>query len=180
MSDNKETEIEEAKVQDDATASADAGEKKKSNSIVKLALFIGIPILLLGGVAAFLFLTETGHHLMGKKDKEKEPEKEKPEALSFYTIPEMMVNLIPNGKKTPFLRLGLKLELPDAEAQKAIDSLSPRIIDQYQMYLRGLRVEDIENTAGIHRLREELLKRVNIVTSPIKIKNVLIQVMLVQ
>ena len=180
MADNKETVIEEVKVEEGASDASKTQEVKKSKSIVKLALFIGLPLLILGGAGAFLFLTETGHHLMGKKDKEPEPEKEKPETLSFFTIPEMMVNLLPNGKKTPFLRLGLKLELPNAESQKAIDSLLPRIIDQYQMYLRGLRVEDIENTAGIHRLREELLKRVYIVTNPIKIKIVLIQVMLVQ
>ena len=36
----------------------------------------------------------------------------------------------------------------------------PRIVDKFQIYLRGVRVEDLRGSDGMHRLREELLLRV--------------------
>ena len=36
----------------------------------------------------------------------------------------------------------------------------PRIVDKFQIYLRELRLEDLRGSAGIYRLREELLLRV--------------------
>ena len=59
-------------------------------------------------------------------------------------------------------------------------TLSPRIIDNFQVYLRELRVEDLRGSAGIYRLREELLARVNNAVHPTKVKDVLFKDMLVQ
>lgn len=158
-------------------------EEKKGKNGMKIIILVVISFFIIaGGITVFLFLTESGRHMAGL-DKKKEGKEEKeisPETLTFYKMPELMVNLVPAGKKTPFLRLGIKLELPNAEAQKTIDLLLPRVIDQFQMYLRELRMEDIEGSAGIHRLREELLKRVNAVSAPLKVKDVLFEVLLVQ
>jgi flagellar protein FliL len=56
----------------------------------------------------------------------------------------------------------------------------PRIIDNFQVYLRELRVEDLRGSGGIYRLREELLTRVNAATAPAKVVDVLFKEMLVQ
>jgi len=58
--------------------------------------------------------------------------------------------------------------------------LLPRIIDNFQVYLRELRVGDLKGSAGIYRLREELLTRVNSAIAPSKVKGVLFKEMLVQ
>ena len=54
------------------------------------------------------------------------------------------------------------------------------MVDNFQVYLRELRVEDLRGSAGIYRLREELLARVNSAVRPTKVKDVLFKEMLVQ
>ena len=39
-----------------------------------------------------------------------------------------------------------------------IEAVMPRIVDNFQIYLRELRLEDLRGSAGIYRLREELLR----------------------
>ena len=56
----------------------------------------------------------------------------------------------------------------------------PRIVDNFQVYLRELRLDDLRGSAGVYRLREELLARVNTAVRPAKIKDVLFKEMLVQ
>ena len=53
----------------------------------------------------------------------------------------------------------------------------PKIIDNFQTYLRELRIDDLKGSAGMYRLREELLIRVNAGAAPIKIKDVLFKEM---
>ena len=61
-----------------------------------------------------------------------------------------------------------------------IAAMMPRIIDNFQIYLRELRVEDLRGSDGIYRLREELLARVNAAVAPVKVTDVLFKEMLVQ
>ena len=82
------------------------------------------------------------------------------------------------------------LRLWEDGAEKAVDrlqidvarlpSVMPRIIDNFQVYLRELRIEDLRGSAGMYRLREELLLRVNASAAPAKIVDVLFKEMLVQ
>ncbi len=58
--------------------------------------------------------------------------------------------------------------------------MMPRIIDNFQVYLRELRVEDLKGSAGMYRLREEMLIRVSAAVAPAKINDVLFKEMLVQ
>ena len=46
--------------------------------------------------------------------------------------------------------------------------------------LRELRIEDLQGSAGMYRLREELLRRVRAATAPAKVRDVLFKEMLVQ
>ena len=46
--------------------------------------------------------------------------------------------------------------------------------------LREMRVEDLSGSAGIYRLREELLDRVNVAARPVVVNDVLFREMLVQ
>ncbi len=53
-------------------------------------------------------------------------------------------------------------------------------MDNFQVYLRELRIEDLKGSAGMYRLREELLTRVNAAIAPAKVHDVLFKEMLVQ
>ena len=48
------------------------------------------------------------------------------------------------------------------------------------MYLRELRAQDLSGSAGLFRLKEELLVRLNTSVAPAEVKDVLFREMLVQ
>ena len=78
------------------------------------------------------------------------------------------------------MKLSVSLELGNAVDVPRIESLKPRIIDNFQVYLRELRADDLRGSAGIYRLREELLARVNASVHPAGVKDVLFKEVLVQ
>ena len=56
----------------------------------------------------------------------------------------------------------------------------PRVVDNFQVYLRELRLEDLGGSAGLFRLKEELLFRVNRAVDPVQVTDILFREMLVQ
>lgn len=160
--------------------------EKKKFSGKKIVLFFVLPILLLGGGGAGVLFSG----ILGGGEEKKEvtavqagAEGESAPVVAktvFFDLPEMLVNLNSNGRRPSFLKMKVSLELTsDADAVQ-LKTLSPRIIDNFQVYLRELRVEDLRGSAGIYRLREELLARVNSAVRPTKVKDVLFRDMLVQ
>ncbi len=112
-----------------------------------------------------------------KETKEKDGEAAKP---TFYPLGDILVNLAGDPKHPNFLKVTINLELADEKDKAAIDALKPRIIDDFQVYLRELRVEDLRGSAGLYRLREELLLRISETVKPVRIRDVLFQEVLVQ
>ena len=98
----------------------------------------------------------------------------------FFDVPDILVNLSAGGDKPAFLKLSVSLELENEEAKAAIEPVLPRVVDQLQTYLRELRVEDLSGSAAMFRLKEELLRRVNLAVEPVKVKDVLFREMIVQ
>jgi flagellar FliL protein len=152
--------------------------KRRALSGKKLILFVIAPlvlVLLLGGGAAYFFLG-------GKKPEEAQVE-EKPQAakaLVYYNLPEILVNLNAAGRRSSFLKMTISLELENPADIPRIQAVMPRIVDNMQSYLRELRAEDLRGSAGLFRLREELLARVNAASQPAKVNDVLFQEVLVQ
>ena len=97
----------------------------------------------------------------------------------FMTIPDMIVNLNSTAKQPRFLKVALKVELEDKTAEKAFEAIMPRIIDQFQAYMRELRLEDLRGSSGMYRMKIELLSRVRAAAPDIKIREVLFQEILV-
>jgi flagellar FliL protein len=56
----------------------------------------------------------------------------------------------------------------------------PRLQDMLQTYLREMRPEELRGSAGIYRLREELLGRANVVLAPVRVNDVLFTQLLIQ
>jgi len=74
----------------------------------------------------------------------------------------------------------VSLEIDDPLVQPEIEKVKPRIIDRFQVYLRELKADDISGSAGVYRLKEELLSRVNAAIEPHEVKDVLFREMLIQ
>lgn len=99
----------------------------------------------------------------------------------YYAWPKMIVNLAgTEGQRSPYMEIELSLEAANGSAFAHIAELMPRLKDQLNAFLRELRVEDLNGSAGTFTLRRELLKRFNLVLDPKKIDAVLIEGMLIQ
>lgn len=98
----------------------------------------------------------------------------------FLQIPNMLVNLASSDGQPRYLRLSVQLELESEEDLHAVEAVMPRVVDQFQTYLRELRVKDLRGSAGMYRLQMELLARVNAAAYPVEVKDVLFQEILIQ
>lgn len=184
-------EPEEAEVEnkDAATAEGEAAEGadgenggeetegKKSRFSLKMnpkkMAMIAVPLVaLLGGGGYFAMDYLPG---MGSGAKESAP---KPKV--YYNLPEMVVNLSSQDKRAQFLKLKVSLEAPDQVVLDALNPIMPRVLDMFQLYLRELRSNDLEGSAGIYRLKEELLRRINLEIHPHQISRVLFNEIIVQ
>ena len=181
MTDN-EGAVVEASLDDDFD---DEGQGKSGGlDMKKIILFVALPLLLIGGGAA-AYLTGALDGVLAKEEMSEvekasiEQEKANMNA-AFLKIPEMIVNLSSGGTQPRYLRLSVQLELETEEDKASVESSMPRVIDQFQTYLRELRVQDLKGSAGIYRLQMELLNRVNAAAYPVEVQDVLFQEILIQ
>jgi flagellar FliL protein len=154
---------------DGATAKPEKGGRKK---LIIIALAF---LLALGGAsgAAYAF------GLLGKLTG---GGKELPATVvpGGIDLPEMVANLNAGNRRTAFVRIKARLELADRTDEITVKTASPRIQDLFQTYLRDMRPEELRGSAGMYRLREELLARVNIALAPARATDILFVELLVQ
>jgi flagellar FliL protein len=153
-------------------AAAGGGGKKKLIIIAAAGLVV---LLLLGGAAGAYFMGFFGG---GKKVEEVKPAE--PPKTTYLPLPDLLVNLSSAGRRNNFIKLKITLELAKPEDEGRVKAMQPRIVDNFQTYLRDLRVEDLQGAQGLMRLREELLLRINAAVAPAKVTDILFQEMLVQ
>ena len=184
--------------------SDESGDGSGKKSSIKKILIIVLPILLLLGTGAGLYFSGILDGLLGKKhdapaaaahdehgaapadahgDHGAPPAAAGPKVAGpvvFMDLPEMLVNLQSSTRKQAYLKLRVALELEGATDTPRVEQMMPRIVDSFQVYLRELRVEDLQGAAGMHLLREELLTRVTAAVKPVKVNDVLFREMLIQ
>ena len=149
-----------------------------------LILFVVLPLLLIGGGVA-VYLTGALDDFMKSEETASADEHNIAQETAnldaaFLKIPDMIVNLSSSDGQPRYLRLSVQLELEAEAAKAAVENVMPRVIDQFQTYLRELRVKDLRGSAGIYRLQMELLSRVNAAAYPVEVQDVLFQEILIQ
>jgi flagellar FliL protein len=159
----------------------DAAPKKGLRKfLTKKILMIAVPALLLvfggGGAGAYFFLFKSD----GAHEAKAEEVPLTPPKVAFSDMQDILVNIQSNDGTPAYLKLGVSLELENDEQKAALEPLMPRITDQFQAYLRELRLDDLKGSAGVLRLKEELLRRVNVAAAPYKVRDVLLKEMIVQ
>ena len=174
MAEEDQEEGQEATESDDAAEEAKAGGKKK-----KLLILAPIVLLLLGGVgwfgASYLGLFEESGKMQVA---ENVPPPPKP--AFYHELPEMVVNLSSRESQSHYLKMKIALEVSDQSVAEAMQPNLPRVLDLFQVYLRELRAEDLEGSQGIYRLKEELLKRINLAVHPSRVNRILFKEIIVQ
>ncbi|NUR11035.1 MAG: flagellar basal body-associated protein FliL, partial [Bradyrhizobium sp.] len=104
-----------------------------------------------------------------------------PKPPAFVDVPDIMVNLAgAPGERVQYLRLKIVLELKEEKQIEAIKPTMPRVTDIFQTYVRELRPSDLNGSAGVFRLKEELTKRVNAAVAPIQVSAVLFKEVVIQ
>jgi flagellar FliL protein len=163
----------------------------------KIIIIAGGVVLLLIAGGAGAYFTGVLDKALGKKPdcaKIKEGDKEAEAACAgkaggeamnpvgvFIDVPDLIVNLSnATSKQQHFLKIALKIELEKKEDEKPFTEALPRVIDQFQTYLRELRMEDLRGSGGLYRMKIELLTRVRAAAPGIKVRDVLFQEILVQ
>lgn len=162
-------------------AEAEIGsEAPAKKGIPKLFLIIGAAavVVLLGGAGLF-FLMSSGSSEAAATDAHGAPVAETHDTFIF-NLPPMMVNLNSEDTTQPFMKLTVALEVDDEHMMAEIQPRLPKVVDAFQVYMRELRKSDLEGSAGIYRLKEELLRRVNLAIYPAHVQSVLFKEILVQ
>jgi len=100
--------------------------------------------------------------------------------VMFVDLPDVLVNLRSDGKRMRFLKLRVALEVDSDKSAEGVKALTPRVMDSFQMYLRALSVDEIQGSAGMQKLKEEMMARANLAIEPHRIRDVLFKELLVQ
>ncbi|PSC05234.1 flagellar basal body-associated protein FliL [Alsobacter soli] len=176
-------EVAEAKAPAEASEIAVGGGKKK------LIIIAAAALLVLGGGGG------GGFYWWKKKQAEHAAEAgdghgdhgaaAAPKKTAFVDMKEMMVNLggqntQQTGERPRYLKMKIALEVADPKLVTEVTPLLPRIEDTFQVYTRELRPSDLEGSAGVYRLKEELLRRINIAIYPSKVDAILFKEILIQ
>jgi len=165
----------------DAEADGDAGAEeladgKKKGGKKKLIMIAAAVLMLVGGTATWFF------DLLGLEPSAGVVANSGVPVIKpvFYDLPQMTVNLASPSSQRAYMKVQIALEVADRGTVKQIIPYLPRVLDTFQVYLRELRTTDLDGSAGLFRLKEELQRRINVAIYPVKIEGVLFKEILIQ
>ncbi len=161
---------------DQAEGGAEVRESIKPKGKLKLIVAAVAVLAIIGAGAGWFFLMR--HHGEGEMHAEVMAP---PKPPSYVEVPDMLVNLAgAPGERVQFLKIKLVLEVKEEKLVEAIKPSLPRVTDIFQTYLRELRPSDLNGSAGLFRLKEELTRRVNLAVMPYQVSAVLFKEVVVQ
>jgi flagellar FliL protein len=172
---------------EDEDGAEEEGQKK---GLPKLVIFggLGAVILVLGAVAAFLLLSGGGDEEVvaegehGEEYGEHAAEEYHSTEVYYYDLREgdgteetITTNIRSSDGRPVIVQLKLTFESSDANLGPVLEEHLDPIMDQFIVFLRELREDDLYGSAGMHRVRLELLRRVNLAIEPAQVDAVWIQ-----
>lgn len=163
------------KTDEEDASGADAPKSKK-----KLFIIAGAVALLVagGGGGAWFFLKKPSAEQSAAAEAASKAKK----PASFIEMKDMTIGMAASGQqeRAPLMKIKVVLEVSDPKISEDVKPLLPRVEDAFQVFMRELRPSDLEGSAGMYRLKEELLRRVNLTVYPAKVDAVLFKELLVQ
>jgi flagellar protein FliL len=160
---------------DQAEGGAEVPEAAAPKGKLKLIIAVVAVLAIIGSGATWFFLFR--HH--GEEMHAEASPAPKPPV--YVEVPDMLVNLVGlPGERVQYLKVKLVLEVKEEKQGEAIKPTLPRVTDIFQTYMRELRPSDLNGSAGLFRLKEELTRRVNAAVSPNQVSAVLFREVVVQ
>ena len=173
----KRAEIEEARGKAAGEADEegeDAAVPSKRKFPLKLIIIAAVAVAVLGGGG-------TAAYLMFGSAKETKAAAMPAKPVVFVDVPEVLVNLVgAPGERIQYLKVKVVLEVKEEKQVDVIKPTMPRVSDIFQTYMRELRPADLNGSAGLFRLKEELTRRVNVAVAPGQVNAVLFKEIVIQ
>jgi flagellar FliL protein len=159
---------------DQAEGAADVAEVTAPKGKLKLIIAAVLVLTVAGGAATwFFFLRSHGEEMHAEAPPPKPP--------VYVEVPELLVNLVGTpGERVQYLKVKVVLEVKEEKQVEAIKPTLPRVTDIFQTYMRELRASDLNGSAGLFRLKEEMTRRVNAAVSPNQVSAVLFKEIVIQ
>ncbi len=136
-------------------------------------LLIGIILMVALGAAGF-YAAWSGMLPLpggGGESKQAAHAEDLPE-ISFVPIDELVISLSPRARARHLL-FGAEMEVEPGR-EDDVRKLMPRILDVLNTYLRAVEERDLEEPGSMPRLRAQMLRRIQIVTGPDMVRDLLI------
>jgi len=152
-----------------------AAEAKAGGGRRRLIIIIAAALIAVLAIGAVLYFVVG----IGRAPAAASTAAEAPQSFIF-NLPEMTVNLNTEGHGQSFMKLTVALEVANQQMMNDIQPRMAKVVDAFQVYLRELRPSDLQGSAGIYRLKEELLRRVNVAIAPAQVDGILFKEILVQ
>lgn len=174
-----------AKKDDPGAAAAATDQGKPGKGGKKRLLLIVAAVVVLGAIGAGVFLSGIlgGGEETASGEGEHAAAEEKPAASPatiFHQMPDLVISLRGSDRRTTFLKLRLTAEVGSNADIARIEAMMPRVVDYCQLYLRELRPDDLQGSAGTLRLKEELMRRINAAVAPTEVRDILLSELLIQ
>ncbi len=157
----------------------DGEEAEKGGGKKKLILIIAVAVFLIAGGVMAAFFMGFLDPLLGIED---EAKVEAPPPLLptiYYDLPEIMVDLKSNGRRTRYIKVTVIAEISKT-FEPRIGELKIKIKDRFQSWLRQQTREGLSGTAGTEMMRAGLLVVLNKILAPDYAKSILFKEILLQ
>jgi len=160
----------------DETETHDAPKKKG----ILLPMLVGVVLAAAAGVGGFwavtsgLFGPAGGGDSAQGEDDDAPPERARPELddVAFVPLDPVVVNL---GSESAgrHLLFTAQLEVSPGDASE-VTHLMPRVMDVINSYLRVLDMQELTNPRTLTRMRAQLLRRIQVVTGDVLVRDLLV------
>jgi len=152
---------------------AEASVPAPKGKLKLIIAVVGVLFVVGAGATWFFFFRQHGEEMHAEMPPPKPP--------VFVEVPDMLINLVgAPGERVQYLKLKVVLEVKEEKQAEMVKPTLPRVTDLFQTYVRELRPNEINGSAGLFRLKEELTRRVNAAISPSQVNAVLFKEVVIQ
>ncbi|WP_285020435.1 flagellar basal body-associated FliL family protein [Novosphingobium sp. fls2-241-R2A-195] len=169
----------------DDTPVDEAGAKKKGGKVRLIAIAVVAVGMLAGAGGVYWYMQKGGSEHAEEKQAEAAPEEgseggeghgaaDADPSASYIEVAPMMVNLRGGGAQAKFVKLRFVVVAAEGKTD-AVKARLPVILDALQPFLRELRPDDLNGSAAVFRIKEEMIRRSTEALGKGMVRDILIQ-----